>query len=198
MAKRRRGDADQEHEVADRVAEGECRDEGIRVEGLEDGSEERVPDDDPAADEHDQRVDREAQGLAPDRRRALEEEQGGDHDQVVDDVQRVGPRHRGDAAAADVHPGPEPVGRRVHEHREADEHPREANSSNVEAQRDPKDDRGREQVQGRLADVGDDDLRERVPDAEHEPGDREAPTPDSEGQDDPIQRHAAAKAPVRM
>jgi hypothetical protein len=60
VAQRRRGDAEQEHEIADRVAERERRAHRVRVQRRQDGPEERVPDHDPAADDHDQRVDREA------------------------------------------------------------------------------------------------------------------------------------------
>ena len=65
VAQSGRRDAEQEHEVADRVAKRERGGQGVRVEGREDGSKERVPDNDAAADDHDQRVNREPEGVAP-------------------------------------------------------------------------------------------------------------------------------------
>ena len=53
VSQRGRGDAEQEHEVADRVSECERGGQGVRVQGRENGSKERMPDDDAAADDHD-------------------------------------------------------------------------------------------------------------------------------------------------
>ena len=59
------GDTEQEHEVADRVAERERRAQRVRVKALENGSKQRVPDDDATTDDHDKRVDREPERVAP-------------------------------------------------------------------------------------------------------------------------------------
>ena len=183
-----RGDAEQEHEVADRVAECEGRAQGVRVQGLENGSKERVPDDDAATDDHDHRVDREPQGVAPERRCALEHEEGDDDDRVVGDVGNVGHRRGGCAAAAKVQPGPCPVAQGVDERRDAQQGPAKANPPDVGAQRGPQDDRRSQQVEGGFADVGNGTLCAGTPEADCEPGYRDSPPAGSEGQKDSIER----------
>jgi len=192
-----RGDAEQEHEVADRVAKGERGGQGVRVQRREDGSKERVPDNDAAADDHDQRVDREPEGIAPGGGRALEHQEGGDDDRVVGDVGSV--RHRGGGcSAAKVQPGKCPVANGVDEHRDAHHDPAEANPPVVDAQRRPKDDHRSQQVQAGLADIGNGTLCARVPEAEDEPGDHDAPAGDREGKKDSVDRDAAALSLGRL
>ena len=108
--------------------------------------EERVPDDDAAADDHDQRVDREPESVAPGGRDPLKHEEGGSHDRVVGDVSDVGHRRGGSAATSQVEPRPRNVADGVGDHRDGEHRPPEANPLGVDAQRSPKDYRYGEHV----------------------------------------------------
>ena len=195
VAQRGRGDAEQEHEVADWIAERESCAHRVRVQGRENGSEERVPDDDAAADDHDQGVDREPQRVAPGRGCPLEHEEGDDDDRVIGDVRDVGHRRGGRAAAAEVQPRPCQVAHGVDQHRGGQHEPAQANSADVDAPRGAKDDRDCQQVQGGLAHVGDRAPGGRVPQTGGEQGDRDGPAAGDEGDKDPIEREPAVSPP---
>ena len=154
MAQGSRRDAEQEHEVADGVAQRQRRAHRIRVQRRENWPEERVPDDDASADDHDQRVDREPEGVAPGGRDPLEHEEGGSHDRVVGDVGEIGRRRGGRAATSQVQPRPRNVANGVGDHRDGEHRPPEANPLGVDVKRGPKDDRCGEHVQTGLADIG--------------------------------------------
>jgi len=185
-----RGDAEQEHEVADRVSKGERGGQGVRVQGRENRSKQRVPDDDATADDHDHRVDREPESVAPGGRCALEHEEGDDDDRVVVDVGEVGQRRRG-RAAAKVQPGKCPVAHGIDEHRDGQHRPTKANPTDVDVKRRTENDHYGQQIQGGLGDIGNGTLRARTSEAGHEPEDGEAPAAGSESQKDPIERDAA-------
>src|SRR5450759_4618703 len=170
--------------------------QGVRVEGCENGPEERVPDDDAAADDDDQRVDREPERVAPGGRCPLKHEEGDDDDRVVGDVGNVGHR-RGGCAAAKVQPGKCPVAQGVDERCDAHDGPAKANPPVVNAQRSPKDDHCSEQVQPGLADIGNGTPYARVPEAGDEPGDRDAPSACHDGDEDLIEPESAARSPVQ-
>lgn len=157
-----------------------------------------MPDDDAATDEHDQRVDREPEGVPPAWRRALEDEQGDDDHRVVGDVRDVGQGRGGRAAGDKAHPGPCAVAHGVDECRDAHHGPAKANPPNIDAQRGPQDEYGREQVQGGFADQGAGQPCIRVPDAGDEPGDRDAPAADREGKKDSVERDSTATSPLRV
>ena len=192
-----RGDAEQEHEVADRVAEGERRAHGVRVQRRQDGPEERVPDHDPTTDHDDEGVDREPQRVAPGRRGALEHEEGGHNGRVVEDVGGVRDGRGRRAPAREVQPRPGPVAHGIDEHRDSHDDPAAADPRDLDPHPGPKDERGRQQVQSGLAEIGDHAPGAGIAKAQGEPRGGDDPAERGEGDEEPVElKTAAASEPV--